>query len=96
MKPLDEELVLEHLKRTKWIITIEDGIRSGGFATQIRELLISENIKRYNLLTLGVPEETIEVASREELLEKYHLNTEGICQELRRFFKKKRSNIFKF
>lgn len=96
VKPLDEELVLEHLKKTKWIITIEDGIRIGGFATQIQELLISEKIKRYNLLTLGVPEETIEVASREELLEKYHLNTEGICQEIRRFFKKNRNNIFKF
>ncbi len=96
VKPLDQELVLEHIKKARRVIAIEDGIRNGGFATQIRELLISETVKKYSLLTLGVPEETIEVASREELLEQYHLNAEGIYQEVRAFLKKNRNHIFKF
>jgi 1-deoxy-D-xylulose-5-phosphate synthase len=96
VKPLDQELILEHIRKARRVITLEDGIRNGGFATQVRELLISETVKKYSLLTLGVPEETIEVASREELLEQYHLNAEGIYQEVRAFLKKKRNHIFKF
>jgi transketolase C-terminal domain/subunit len=49
---------------------------------------LSEKVKNYRIVSLGVPEEDIEVASREELLEKYHLNTEGIYKEIKKLFKK--------
>jgi len=99
IKPLDTELISnciakkkKILNKKKKIITIEDGIRNGGFSTLIRELLLRENgyenIKKYSILSLGVPEENIEVASREELLEKYHLNAEGIYNEIKKLFKK--------
>ncbi len=97
IKPLDSELILEYINkkkkilnmnRKKKIITIEDGIRSGGFSTLIRELLDKEKVKNYAMLALGVPEETIEVASREELLAKYHLNAEGIYSEIKKLFKR--------
>lgn len=96
IKPLDTELFLDNINRKKKllnkkkrIITIEDGIRNGGFSTLIRELLLTEKIKNYSLLALGVPEETIEVASREELLAKYHLNADGIYDKITTFFNKK-------
>jgi 1-deoxy-D-xylulose-5-phosphate synthase len=97
IKPLDCELILNAIRKKKTIlnkkrriITIEDGIRVGGFGTIIQELLLSEKIKNYSFLSLGVPEEDIEVASREELLEKYHLNAEGIYNEIKKMFKSKR------
>ena len=92
IKPLDMELILGAIRKQandpgkeRKIVTIEDGIRVGGFGTVIRELLLSEK-DNYRILTLGVPEEAIEVASREELLTKYHLNTEGIFNEIKRMF----------
>jgi 1-deoxy-D-xylulose-5-phosphate synthase len=97
IKPLDTELILGYINkkkkilnmnRKKKIITIEDGIRSGGFSTLVRELLDKEKVKNYAMLVLGVPEETIDVASREELLAKYHLNAEGIYTEIKTLFKK--------
>jgi 1-deoxy-D-xylulose-5-phosphate synthase len=99
IKPLDTELILErvenvkkreHLlnKKKKYIITIEDGTRNGGFSTLVRELLLKEKVKNYTLLPLGVPEEIVEVASREELLDKYHLNADGIYNEVKTFFNK--------
>jgi 1-deoxy-D-xylulose-5-phosphate synthase len=97
IKPLDTELILNALQKRKSIlsrkrkiITIEDGIRVGGFGTLIRELLLSEKTKNYSILSLGVPEEDIEVASREELLDKYHLNAKGIFNEIKKMFKSKR------
>ena len=96
IKPLDTELISNVfqkkksiLNRKKRIITIEDGIRVGGFGTLIRELLLSEKIKNYSILSLGVPEEDIDVASREELLDKYHLNAEGIYNEIKKMFNKR-------
>ena len=95
IKPLDTELLLNAIRKKKTIltkkrriITIEDGIRVGGFGTLIREMLLSEKVKNYSILSLGVPEEDIEVASREELLEKYHLNAEGIYNEIKKMFKR--------
>ena len=76
------------LNKKKRIITIEDGIRSGGFSTLVREFLSTEKVKNYSILALGIPEENIDVASREELLERYHLNAEGIYTEIKKLFKK--------
>jgi len=95
IKPLDTELILECIDKKKnimakkkRIITIEDGTRNGGFSTIIRELLFTRKVKNYEILPLGVPEEIVEVASREELLEKYHLNADGIYGEIKKLFKK--------
>jgi 1-deoxy-D-xylulose-5-phosphate synthase len=95
IKPLDTPLLLNLITRKKSIlnkqkkiITIEDGIRSGGFSTLIRELLLVERIKNYALLSLGVPEEIVEVASREELLAKYNLDARGIYDSVKKFFNK--------
>jgi 1-deoxy-D-xylulose-5-phosphate synthase len=96
IKPLDTELILNSIRKKKniltkkrKIITLEDGIRVGGFGTLIREFLLAEKVKNYQILSLGVPEEDIEVASREELLAKYHLNADGIYQEVKKMFRRK-------
>lgn len=96
IKPLDTELIRQVIRgknggtgEERKIITIEDGIRVGGFGTLIREWLLSEK-ENYHILTLGVPEEDIEVASREELLAKYHLNAEGIYDEIKVMFNNRR------
>jgi 1-deoxy-D-xylulose-5-phosphate synthase len=91
VKPLDRELIVNYVKKTRKIITIEDGIKKGGFRTLIREVLVAENIKRYSILSLGVPDEIIEVASRNELLQQYNLDSDGIRSEIGKFLKK---NLF--
>jgi len=95
IKPLDKELILNYIKKKKRVITIEDGILKGGFSSIIQDIVISENIKRSDILSLGVFDGIIEVASREELLEKYNLNSESIYSEVKRFLNKKRINIFR-
>jgi 1-deoxy-D-xylulose-5-phosphate synthase len=89
IKPLDRELIISLLKKSKVIVTIEDGIWNGGFSSKVRELLITERVKNYQVLPLGVPEEIVGVASREELLKKYNLDAPGIYIEIRKFIKGK-------
>lgn len=97
IKPLDKELILSTVRKKRnilakkrKIITVEDGIRVGGFGTLIREFLVAERVKSYQILSLGIPEEDIDVASREELLAKYNLNAEGIFQEIKKMFRGKK------
>lgn len=85
IKPLDRGLIQKLLKKSKVIITIEDGIWNGGFSSKVRELLIAERVKDHKVLALGVPEEIVGVASREELLAKYNLNAAGIYKEIKKF-----------
>ncbi|MGE5342731.1 MAG: 1-deoxy-D-xylulose-5-phosphate synthase [Candidatus Omnitrophota bacterium] len=91
IKPMDTDLILQCIREidaihhpVKRIITIEDGIRTGGFGTQVIEWFIEQRIPNYDILTLGASEEKVEVASREQLLAKYHLNAEGIYHEIKK------------
>jgi len=85
IKPVDKELILSSTGKNKKIITIEDGVSDGGFNSIVRDIFISEHLDDIELLPLGVPEEIIDVATREELLEKYGLNADGIYKNIRRF-----------
>jgi len=85
IKPLDEDLILKSIGKNKKVITIEDGVKKGGFNSDVREILISANSCDCELLPLGVPDEIIDVASRTELLEKYELDSEGIYRSIRKF-----------
>jgi 1-deoxy-D-xylulose-5-phosphate synthase len=89
IKPLDRDLILNFARKTRKIITIEDGIKNGGFGSLVQELLLSENIADYRILSLGVSEEIIEVASRNELLAMYNLDCRGLAREIRKFYGKK-------
>ncbi len=87
IKPVDGELILSSIGKNKKVITIEDGVRKGGFSSIIRELFISEDGGNFDLLPLGVPDEFIDVASRTELLEKYELDVDGIYRNIKDFLK---------
>ncbi|MCP4220748.1 MAG: 1-deoxy-D-xylulose-5-phosphate synthase [bacterium] len=94
IKPMDTPLFIELIDKLKpngkrkEIITVEDGIRIGGFGTKLRERLMAEKVKGCHVTALGVPETDIGVASREELLERFNLNSEGILKELKTMFKR--------
>jgi len=78
IKPLDEELILNVLRNTKKIVTVEEGIVEGGFGSAILELMEKENIKGVKVKRIGFPSEFIEHGGRVELLKKYNLTSEGI------------------
>ncbi len=88
IKPVDRENIVKMIDPEKIVVTVEDGVWNGGFNSVVREIMISENLNEKELLSLGVPEEIIEVASREELLEQFKLNSEGIYDQIKSFLTK--------
>jgi 1-deoxy-D-xylulose-5-phosphate synthase len=83
VKPLDRDLIIEKASSIRRVLTVEEGILSGGFGTSVLELLSEQGLGDVNIKRLGVPDEFIEHGTRSELLEDLGLTAEGIAKECR-------------
>ncbi|MGB3113480.1 MAG: 1-deoxy-D-xylulose-5-phosphate synthase [Candidatus Omnitrophota bacterium] len=79
IKPLDGQMLEDVFRKVKKIITIEEGIVSGGFGTAVLEFMEREKINNVEIRCLGLPDEFIEHGTREELLRKYHLTPDEVA-----------------
>ncbi len=84
LKPLDENLLHEIGKKFKRIITIEDGIRSGGFGSSILEWM-SDNGYSPKITRLGVPDSFIEHGPVDELQKICHIDPNSIINAIKNF-----------
>lgn len=78
LKPLDKEQILESINKTKKVITIEDNISLGGLASNVKELIIDNNIEGVKVKTFGYPNEFIKHGTVEQIEDKYGLDAENI------------------
>lgn len=67
IKPLDEELLNEISKNHQTIITLEEGVLTGGFGSAVSAFL-HENQLKNTLFRLGIPDNFVEHGTRHELL----------------------------
>ncbi len=84
VKPIDKEMIENVTKRVKKIVTLEEGVVSGGFGSAILEFLERENIKNISLERIGLPDHFITHGKREQLLKEYHLTADEICETIKR------------
>ena len=63
------------------VVTIEDGIRVGGIGTRVRQELRAAQIDTA-LSEIGLPDEFLEHASRNEILERVGLTAQSISREI--------------
>jgi 1-deoxy-D-xylulose-5-phosphate synthase len=83
-KPLDSELILETVSKTKRLVTVEENVLAGGFGSAVLSLLSS--IAGIRALRIGIPDEFVEHGSQEILRANYCLDAEGIAQRILSFF----------
>jgi 1-deoxy-D-xylulose-5-phosphate synthase len=81
VKPLDRELMTEHCSGKNTIITIEDGAMSGGAGSAVSEWA-HENKLQQQIIICGIPDEFVNHASREEMLEMTGLDAKGILAKV--------------
>ena len=67
VKPLDEDLLQRIFAIFENILTIEDGVLSGGFGSAILEFAQKEGFKNKNIKRIGIHDNFIEQGSVEEL-----------------------------
>jgi 1-deoxy-D-xylulose-5-phosphate synthase len=86
LKPLDVELLHTVFKNFTKIITVEDGVISGGMGSAVLEFMSANN---YNakVIRLGVPDKFIEHGSIKELHNECGFDAQGILNTLRQLYK---------
>ena len=81
LKPMDEQLLHEIGKRFTTIITVEDGVISGGLGSAVLEFM-ADNGYTPHVIRLGVNDQFVEHGSTKELYQLLKLDTQGICESL--------------
>ncbi len=81
LKPLDNNLLKDIAKQFNTIITVEDGMISGGLGSAVLEWM-SEHGHRPHIVRLGVNDQFVEHGSTKELYHLLKLDKEGICESL--------------
>ncbi len=77
VKPLDENELHSIFKKFKTVITLEEGVISGGFGTAILEFSARNNYS-VNIKTLGIPDEFIEHGTVEELQQYCNIDVKSL------------------
>ncbi|MBE5315780.1 MAG: 1-deoxy-D-xylulose-5-phosphate synthase [Xanthomonadales bacterium] len=85
VRPLDRELVLELARSHEAFVTIEDNAVLGGAGSGVAELLAAEGVQ-VPVQHLGLPDEYLEHAGREELLATVGLDAAGVLARIRARF----------
>ena len=80
-KPLDTELIDELVARHKVLITVEEGVKRGGFGSAVLEYLESRGINRVRVHVMGLPDRFFEHGKRELLLDQAGLTSRGIAAQ---------------
>lgn len=78
IKPLDKELILDHIHRSKYILTIEENVIKGGLGSAVLELLNSTGFHRLNIKMLGAPDKFIPHGSQSAIRNILGIDSNGI------------------
>ncbi len=85
VKPLDKELILKESEGCNLIVTLEEGVLSGGFGSAVFELFSENNVK-IPLKCLGLPDKFLEHGPRPKILEMCGLSVDKIMETVRNFY----------
>jgi len=83
LKPIDEDLLHHIFKNYKKIITIEDGVLTGGLGSALMEFSVENNYSN-SIKRLGVPDSFIEHGSVNELQKECGFDVESIIETARK------------
>lgn len=74
LKPLDTSTILKSIKKTKNVITIEDGTEINGLATAVKELIVDNNLQNIKFKCYAYPDKFIQHGTVDELENLYGFN----------------------
>ncbi|MSZ79125.1 MAG: 1-deoxy-D-xylulose-5-phosphate synthase, partial [Actinobacteria bacterium] len=80
--------LIEYLSDRDYVVTIEDGLVDGGIGEAIGSALRANN-SATRLMSLGIPKKFLDHASRKSILQKLHLDAQGIAATIEQGLKSK-------
>ena len=81
LKPIDTEILDYVGTHFKKVVTVEDGVISGGLGSAVLEYFADKGYDAH-VTRLGINNQFVEHVSTKELYHMLHLDTEGICESL--------------
>ena len=86
IKPMDEELVLECMKKYPYIFTVEEHSVNGGLATAVGNIILNSGATNHaRLIKMGFPDMFAPVTgSREYLNELYGIDVNGMVETIKK------------
>ncbi|WP_297205350.1 1-deoxy-D-xylulose-5-phosphate synthase [uncultured Brachyspira sp.] len=85
LKPLDEETILNMVKKSDRILIIEESMKKGGIGSAILELMSDNEIYK-TIKVHALPDKFFETATRNELLKIYKLDKDGLKDIISNYF----------
>jgi len=86
-KPLDEKMILGFAQPGRAIITVEEGVKTGGFGSSVRELLDREGRFNIRFKSIGLPLEIYPQGKAGKIKQKYLLDEDGLFRQILQFYK---------
>ena len=80
VKPMDVQTVLHYASRTGTVLTVEEGILSGGFGSAVIEEIMRSDASGITVKSLGIPDRFVEHGPQEILRDTYDLSARGITK----------------
>lgn len=80
-KPLDSDLILDVVGRTKCILTLEENTLQGGFGSRVSELIHQSGICDVTVRSIGLPDKFVEHGTQAQLRAKYGLDAKSIVKQ---------------
>lgn len=87
VKPLDENLLKEVAAKFKHVITVEDGVREGGFGSAVIEWM-EDNGQHPDIVRLGLPDHFVEHGTVAQLQSIVGIDAEGIRRAIEETLRK--------
>lgn len=87
VKPLDENLLKEVAAKFKHVITVEDGVREGGFGSAVIEWM-EDNGQHLDIVRLGLPDHFVEHGNVAQLQSIVGIDAEGIRRTIEETLRK--------
>jgi len=82
LKPLDKDVILKSIEKTKKAVTMEDGILKGGLYTNILELINRSDIKNVEIIPFGYDDCFITHGSVDELEKEMKIDVKNIVEKI--------------
>ncbi|WP_455389911.1 1-deoxy-D-xylulose-5-phosphate synthase, partial [Petrachloros mirabilis] len=82
-KPLDKDLIVSVAQRVRYVVTVEEGCKMGGFGSAVLETLSEAGVTGVATKVLGLPDWYIEQGPQDLLRERYGLTAEGIYESVK-------------
>ncbi|WMY97494.1 MAG: 1-deoxy-D-xylulose-5-phosphate synthase [Arsenophonus sp.] len=84
VKPLDQKIILETVKKHEFLVTLEENSIYGGAGSAVNEFLMKKKCL-IPILNLGIPDYYIDHGNQNKILSKLGLDSQGILNSIKEY-----------